>query len=138
MARFKKLPVNVHEGKIVYGEGIVDNIVLLAVKEIPYVELYNQQNSDKMRTNSIKVFIEKDGVHVDVVVKIHYTQSVSDMAFKIQEAVRYNVEAMTEYHIASVNVIIRGVTFEDKSDDKPVQKEEQQSIQQEQQKEGNK
>ena len=95
MARFKKLPVNVNEGKVVYGEGIVDNIVLLAVKEIPYVELYNQQSNDKMKNSSIKVFIEKDGVHVDVVVKIHYTQSVSDMAFKIQEAVRYSVESMT-------------------------------------------
>ncbi|MBE7083655.1 MAG: Asp23/Gls24 family envelope stress response protein [Clostridiales bacterium] len=137
MARFKKLPVNVNEGKVVYGEGIVDNIVLLAVKEIPYVELYNQQSNDKMKNSSIKVFIEKDGVHVDVVVKIHYTQSVSDMAFKIQEAVRYSVESMTEYHIANVNVSIKGVMFEDKIDEKPVQKEVNQTPRQDEQQEGN-
>ena len=121
MARFKKLPISVNEGKIIYGDNIVDNIVLLAVREIPYVELLNQQNNDKMKNSSIKVFIEKDGVHVEVVVKIHYTQSVSEMAFKIQEAIRHNVEAMTEYHIASVNVVFKGVTFEDKPMEQPVQ-----------------
>ena len=121
MARFKKLPVSGHEGKIIYGEGIVDSIVLIAIREVPNVELYNQPQDDKMRNNSIVVAIEKEGVHVDVMVKIHYTQNVSDGAFKIQEAIRYNVEAMTEYHVASVNVIVRGVLFTDKPEEKPTQ-----------------
>ena len=121
MARFKKLPVSGHEGKIIYGEGIVDSIVLIAIREVPNVELYNQPQDDKMRNNSIIVAIEKEGVHVDVMVKIHYTQNVSDVAFKIQEAIRYNVEAMTEYHVASVNVIVRGVLFTDKPEEKPTQ-----------------
>ena len=72
---------------------------------------------------------EKDGIHVDVVVKIHYAQSVSDTAFKIQEAVRHNVEAMTEYHVASVNVIIHGVTFEDKTEEAPVQNPTSENVQ---------
>lgn len=116
MARFKKIPVNSHQGKIIYNDGIVDGIVLLAVAEIPYVELYSVVTKKKMRSNAIKVNFDKDGVHVDVVVKIHYSQCVSDMAFKIQEAVRHNVEAMTEYHIASVNVIVRGIIFKEKDD----------------------
>lgn len=124
MARFKKLPINGHEGKLVFGDGIVDNIVLLAVEEIPYVELYTSNPHKKC--NAIKVTNLKDGIHVDVVVKIHYTQSVSDMAFKIQESIRHNVEAMTECHIASVNVSIKGVTFEDKTEEKNVAVAEQQ------------
>ena len=44
-------------------------------------------------------------------IKTHFTQNISDVAFKVQEAIRHNVEAMTEYHVASVNVIIKGVTF---------------------------
>ena len=116
MARFKKIPVNPHQGKITYSDGIVDGIVLLAVAEIPYVELYYTSTKKKMRSNAIKVNFDKDGVHVDVVVKIHYSQCVSDMAFKIQEAVRHNVEAMTEYHIASVNVFVRGIIFKEKED----------------------
>ena len=124
MARFKKVPVNTNEGKIVYGDGIVDGIVLLAINEIPNVELYSQSNSKKMKNNAICVRKEKDGVHVDVTVKTHYLQSISDVAFKIQETVRHNVEAMTEYHIASVNVIVKGVTFEDKLVSQPVENTE--------------
>ena len=115
MARFKKVLSSTHEGKITYGDGIVDGIVLLALKEVPNVELFNVPGPKKMRSNSIKVFIEKDGVHVDITVKTHFSQNVADVAFKIQEAVRHNVEAMTEYRIASVNVIVKGVTFEDKT-----------------------
>ena len=128
MARFKKTP-QIKEGKIVYGDGIVDGIVLLAVKEIPNVELCAEAPKKQMRSSAIKVKKEKDGIHVDVVVKIHYGQSVSDTAFKIQEAVRHNVEAMTEYHVASVNVIIHGVTFEDKTEEAPVQNPTSENVQ---------
>lgn len=115
MAHIRKITRNKHEGKIIYGDGIVDGIVYLAVSEVPYAELYSLKQHSKNRSNSINVTFAKDGVHVDVIVKIHYSQAVSDMAFKIQEIIRHNVEAMTDYHIASVNVIVRGVLFDDKS-----------------------
>ncbi len=113
MARFKKIPQNRHEGRIVYGDNIVDGIVMLAVSELDYVELCSIAPRKQMRSSAIKVILDKDGVHVDVAVKIHFSQSVSEIAFKIQEAVRHNVESMTEYHIASVNVTVRGVMFDD-------------------------
>ncbi len=116
MARFKKVP-QVREGKVVYYDGIIDGIVLLAINEIAFIELDTKETSSLVRNNAIKVKREKDGIHIDVTVKIHYTQNVSDMAFKIQEAVRHNVEAMTEYHVANVNVHITGVNFEDKNDE---------------------
>ena len=116
MARFKKVP-QVHEGKVIYCDGIIDGIVLLAISEIPYIELDAKEASSLARNNAIKVKKEKDGIHIDVTVKIHYSQNVSDMAFKIQESVRHNVEAMTEYHVACVNVHISGVNFEDKTDE---------------------
>ncbi len=126
MARFKKFPQNSHEGKIIYGDGIVDGIVLLAVSEIPYVDLFAIAPRKKMRSSAIKVSFDKDGVHVDVAVKIHYSQCVSDLAFKIQEAIRHNVEAMTEYHIASVNVNVKGIMFDDKVEDKTVNTSQEQ------------
>ncbi len=116
MARFKKIP-QVHEGKVVYYDGIIDGIVLLAINEIPYIELDAKETSSLARNSAIRVRRAQDGIHIDVTVKIHYSQNVSDMAFKIQEAVRYNVEAMTEYHVASVNVHISGVNFEDKTEE---------------------
>lgn len=113
MARFKKIRQTVREGKIVYKDGIVDGIVLLSVSELDFVELCSFVKSSDMKSKAIKVTYEKDLVHVDVMVKIHFTQSISDIAFKIQEAIRHNVEAMTEYKIASVNVNVNGVYFDE-------------------------
>ena len=111
MARFKKLPQK-KEGKIVYCDGIIDGIVVLSLAEMPYVELYSSIARKNNQSNSVKVAFEKDGINIDVYVKIHYTQSISDMAFKIQESVRHHVEAMTEYHISSVNIIVKGLLFD--------------------------
>ena len=126
MVRFKKLPLKETDGKITYGENIVDGIVLLAVSEIPFVELYYPASRKKMTNPSIKVKTEKDGVHVEVMVKVHYTQSISDIAFKIQESIRHNVEAMTEYKIANVNVDVRGVSFKDKPEENNTTNDNQQ------------
>ncbi len=115
MAHFKKIPQKKNEEKIVYGDGIVDGIVLIALEEVPYAELYSFKTHKSGHNKSVKVFFDKDGVHIDVKVKIHFTQCVSDMAFKIQETVRHNVESMTEYHVAGVNVIVKGVLFGDVS-----------------------
>ncbi len=104
------------EDKIVYGDGIVDGIILLAVSELSKVELYSHKASNKKKkTNAIKVNFSKDGLEIDVFVKIHYSQSVSDVAFKIQETIRHNIESMTDYHIKHVNVNVVGVFFEDKN-----------------------
>ena len=113
MASFKKLTVNKKEGKIVYGKDIVSDIVYLALKEIPNVELYSITPAIPATKSAIKVDFQKDGVVVDVSVKTHFMQNVSETAFKIQEAIRHNVESMTEYHISSVNVAIKGVSFQD-------------------------
>ena len=123
MARFKKLPINTNEGKLVYSDNIIDGIVLLAVKEIPFVQLYAGDIRNKMHSPAVKCSKASDGVHVDVMVKVHFSQSISELAFRIQESVRHNVEAMTEYHIASVNVSIKGVFFDnDKSSNETCKK----------------
>ncbi len=109
MNRFKKYAVKKHEDKIVYGDGIVDGIVLLAISEIPFVQLSADISSVKNTCKAIKVDFSNEGVNVEVKVKIHYTQSVTDMAFKIQEAVRHNIESMTDYHVLGVNVIVSDV-----------------------------
>ena len=112
MARFKKMQQEKTEGRIIYGSNIVDNIVCLTVSELPFVELYHKV-SGKKKNSAITVFVDKKGIDVDICVKIHFTQRVSEIVFKIQEAVRHNVESMTEYKIHSVNVIVMGVLFTD-------------------------
>ena len=118
MARFKKFSQKKKEGKIVYKNDIVDGIVMLSVSQIPMVQLYNLPKITNTKCSSVKVSHDKDGVNVDVEVKIHFTQSISEMAFKIQEAVRHDVESMTDYHIASVDVIVKSVYFDDNTEEK--------------------
>mgnify|MGYP002524668226 FL=1 len=125
MAHFKKTVKKKREGKVVYGDKIVNGIVYLALAEIPYVELYSTTNHKKTKKNAINVFFDKDGVYIEVTVKVHYSQCVSDTAFKIQEAVRHNVETMIDYHVAGVNVIVKGVLFGDIQIEKPAEPSEE-------------
>ena len=59
MARIKKVTRNKHEGKIVYGDGIVDGIVYLAVAEIPNAELYTLKQHGKNRSKAIEVTFDR-------------------------------------------------------------------------------
>ena len=114
MMQFKKKYVEKHEGKITFGEGIVDNIVTIAVEELPYVKLfYANSVKAKRKEGAVTVFFDKKGVDVDVVCEVHFTQRVSETVFRIQEAIRHSVESMTEYKILSVNVSVVGVYFDD-------------------------
>lgn len=121
MVAFKNINSTEKVGKVVLADDIIYGIVLLAVSELDDVEIYNPDVKDSMRNKSIKVKFNKDTIVVDVVVKVNYNKCISDMAFKIQEVIRHNVEAMTEYHIESVNVHVHGVSFEETPSD-PVEK----------------
>ena len=113
MAGFKNFSEKHKEGKIVFGDGIINNIVLLAVSELDEVEIYNPNVKDTMYSKSIKVKYNKDSITIDVTVKVSAGKCISDMAFKIQEVIRHSIESMTEYHIESVNVHVHGVIFDD-------------------------
>ena len=111
--RIKKIRPRENRDKLVLGDGIVTGIVVLAVSEIPYAFVYRGVTGKKAEEKAVKVTVDKNNVSVDVTVMIHYTQSVSDMAFKIQEAVKHNVEAMTDFNVVSVNVNVSGVSFKE-------------------------
>jgi uncharacterized alkaline shock family protein YloU len=111
MKRFNIYPSKTQEDKIVYGDGIVEGIVLLAISEIPFAELCSNVSYVKNKSKAIKIDFTNNGVMVEVKVKIDFSQSVTDMAFKIQEAIRHNIESMTDYHVSCVNVIVNDVLF---------------------------
>lgn len=116
MKRFKNYPRKTPEDKIVYGDGIVEGIVLLAISEVPNVELYSTISYTKNTSKSIKVDFTSKGVNVEVKVKIHYTQKVTEMAFRIQEVIRHNIESMTDYHVESVNVVVNDILLNEQQE----------------------
>ena len=105
MAIFKRVPPGGQKGKVSYNAGIVSGIVSLAVSEVEGVELL----SGKKR--GLKLYFEKDGIYADISVRVDYGYNVPEVAFKIQQTVKHNVEAMTEYKVAKVDVYVAGVDF---------------------------
>lgn len=105
MALFRRVPPDGQKGKVSYNSGIVGSIVALAVQEVEGVELLAGKKK------GLKLYFEKDGIYADISVKADYGYSVPDVAFKIQQAVKHNVEAMTEYKVKRVDVYVVGVDF---------------------------
>ena len=94
-------------GKVVYNAGIIQNIVALAVQEVEGTLLLPGKR------NSIGLYLEKDGVYADVSVVVKYGYDVPELAYRIQQSVKHNVENMTRYRVAKVNVHVQDVVFEE-------------------------
>ncbi len=92
-----------HKGIVNYNSGIVKGIVTLAISEIEGVEFLNVKNK------GIKLDFDKNNVYADISVAVVYGYNVPDVAFKIQEAIKDNVENMSKYKVAKVNVHVHSV-----------------------------
>lgn len=92
-------------GKVMYNAGIVHNIVALAVAEVEgAMPLPGKKNG-------ISLYIEKDGIYVDVSVVVKYGYNVPELAYRIQQSVKQSVENMTRYKVAEVDVHVRDIVF---------------------------
>ncbi len=122
MSNFKLTSNDKQKGKIVYNAGIVQNIVELAVAEVEgTVPAENKKGG-------ISLYLEKDGIYVDVSVIVRYGYNVPELAYRIQQSVKQSVENMTRFKVAEVNVHIQDVIF---CEEAPVEKEEEPAEQEE-------
>lgn len=108
MSNFKLTANEKDKGKVVYNVGILRNIVTLAVAEVEGT-VSNEHN----KKSGISLYIEKDGVYVDVSVAVQYGYNVPELAYRIQQTVKQSVENMTHYKVAQVDVHIQDVVFGD-------------------------
>ncbi len=109
MAHMRHDPTTTQKGKITYNPNIVSGIVALAINEVDGVYLLNTKNK------GVKLNFEKQGIVADISVKVNSDCNVSSLAFKIQQSIKHNVESMTKYKIAKVDVHIQDVNFPDGS-----------------------
>lgn len=107
MANFKFGTEHNQNGKISYNAGIVNGIVALAVGEVEGAMLV----SGKKR--GINLYFEKDGIYADVSVMVRFGYNIPELAYRIQQAIKQNVENMTRYKIANVDVHIQDTVFTD-------------------------
>ena len=105
-------------GKVVYNAGIVKGIVALAVNEVKgTLPISNNKGS-------ITLFLEKDGVYADISVVVEYGYNVPELAYRIQQSVKQNVENMTRYKVVKVDVHIEDVVFPKRNEETPEETEE--------------
>lgn len=105
MAHIRHDPTTTQKGKITYNSSIVSGIVALAIGEVEGVALLSGKNK------GIKLSFEKQGIVADISVKVDSSANVSSMAFKIQQSIKHNVESMTNYKVAKVDVHVQDVIF---------------------------
>ncbi len=108
MAHFSRGQQGVKEGKITYNKSIVRNIVTLAISEIEDVSLSSSKDA-------IKITHTSDSIDVQANVIINKEHCVTDIAFKIQENIKRNVETMSEYKIGKIDVNITDVVLDEET-----------------------
>ncbi len=117
MSSFKLTSNDKQKGNIVYNAGIVQNIVELAVKEVEGTV------PTEGKKGGISLFLEKEGIYVDVSVTVKYGYNVPELAYRIQQSVKQSVENMTRFKVAEVNVHIQDVVFINEAPVEPEEKE---------------
>lgn len=119
MAVFRYPSGDGQNGKVSYNTGIISGIVALAITEIEGVALLPGKRK------GIRLYFEKDGVFADVSVIVNYGFNIPELAFRIQQAIKHNVESMTKYKVAKVDVHIQGVEFVNDENDVPHEQEQE-------------
>lgn len=81
------------------GGGIANNISQVLGRKNPF--------------KGIKVEVsENREVNIDLHIVVEYGARIPDVAWKIQERIKQNVESMTGLHVNEINIHVQGVSFE--------------------------
>ncbi len=105
MSNFRLTSADKQKGKVVYNAGIVQNIVEIAVAEVEGTV------PTQSKKGSISLYLERDGIYVDVSVKVKYGYNVPEVAYRVQQSIKQSVENMTRFKVAEVNVHVQDVDF---------------------------
>ena len=92
-------------GKVNYGQKVVVSIISFATLEIRGVA---GLVGKKIRTEKLGELLNID-VYINVLIKF----SCADVAYRVQENIKRNVESMTHYKVGKVNVNVLGVSFDE-------------------------
>ena len=105
MSNIKLGSLNVQSGKIAYSADIVKEIVAIAVTEA------EGAMPIEGKSKGISIWFEKEAVYADVSVVAKFGYDVPELAYRIQQSVIHNVENMTSYKVAKVDVHVLDVEF---------------------------
>jgi len=105
---------NITSGKVVYNGSIVKGIVSLAIYEVDGVASDKDKYGKNISKDEVKLTFSNDkNVEVDVTVSVRYGFNIPDVAYNIQQSIKHNVEAMSDYKIKNVDVHVVDVLFDE-------------------------
>ena len=108
-------------GEIKIANEVILSIAAQALNEIKGVSVvgsvadtFMDKLVKKNATGGMKVYLneEEKRVDLDVHVSMNYGLNIPDTSWLIQEAVKKNVEAMTDISVDKINVFVDGVILE--------------------------
>ena len=119
MANRKQKLVDTEEGSVSYKRNVILSIVKLASQEINGIaslstnafSVWKKMINRNYHRGVVIEFGEDDDVYVDVYVNVLFGYSVKDVAFRVQENIKSSIESMTDFKVASINVNVTGVVF---------------------------
>lgn len=107
------------DGLVTYNKNILLSIINLAAKETSGVaslcanfggSFFKKLFSNNY-TEGVHITHTKDGLVIDVYINIYSNYNVADVAFRVQENIKVNIQAMMNMQISSINVRVMGVDF---------------------------
>ena len=96
------------DGEVTYGNHVLRSIVSLATQEISGV--------GSLQGKGVRIDVVGNVVNVSVSINVFYGVSCADVAFRIQNNVKRNIETSTTYKAGKIDVNILGVEFQENKD----------------------
>lgn len=120
-----------NNGKVNISDEVVAVIASLAATEVDgvagmvtgvaggFAELIGKKNLSK----GVKITTEEGNTSLDLSIIVEYGAKVQEVANKVQEKVKSEVETMTDLKISTVNVSVDGINVPSESKAKPKKEE---------------
>lgn len=96
------------DGDITYGNHVLLSIIKLATQEINGV--------GSLAGKGVRMDVVGNVVNVGVSINVYYGVSCADVAFRIQNNIKRNIETSTTYKAGKIDVNILGVQFSESKD----------------------
>lgn len=95
------------DGDVTYGNNVIKSIVELATQEISGV--------GSLHGKGVRIDVVGNTVNISVSISVYYGVSCADVAFRIQNNIKRNIETSTNFKAGKIDVTILGIeTVENK------------------------
>lgn len=96
------------DGNVTYGDHVLLSIVKLATQEISGV--------GSVHSKDVSISVNGNVVNISVSINVLYGVSCADVAFRIQNNIKRNIETSTIYKAGRIDVNILGVDFKENNE----------------------